>query len=504
MSSSVTSNVSESGEVFDAVIIGAGFSGLCMAIQLKNKGIHNILLLEKSDKLGGTWRDNTYPGAACDIPANLYSFSFELKLDWSSNFPPQEEILRYMNEVAEKYQIPQHIRFSQEVCEARFNESALHWEVSVEDKITSKKSRLSARILISGCGQLNRPFTPAIPGLESFSGKSFHSATWDHDVDLEGKSIAVVGNAASAIQIIPEIAPLANALTVFQRSANWIAAKVKRDVQGGGKSLIKQSRMMLKLDRLWLFMSHELKFLLLRKGGLFEKLSEKTFIQRIEREIGDPVLRKKLIPDYAVGCKRILLSSNYYQALGRDNVNVNNCGIKEITEEGVIDNEGRCTPADILIFATGFKSTSFLAPMAIYGIAEQSLQKKWQDGAEAYQGVAVHGFPNLFLLYGPNTNLGHNSIVFMIENQVRFIMKCIEHFQLHKQTAVDVNEESMKSYNEILQKELSESVWVTGCSNWYMTKSGKVVNNWSKSSTAYKRMMKRFSPGDFTEIQNCV
>lgn len=490
----------DSNSVLDALIIGVGFSGLCMAIQLKKKGIDNFVLLEKSKELGGTWRENTYPGAACDVPSYLYSFSFEHDFDWSSNYPGQEEILEYMHYVADKNRISQHIRFCQEVCEARFNEKERHWEVSVENKITQIKTHLKTRILISGCGQLNRPFIPDIQGLDKFSGIMFHSASWDHDADLKGKNIAVVGNAASAIQFIPKIAPLANKLTVYQRSANWIVAKVKRDVKGAKKSLHRRFRIFAKLNRLFLFMSHEFRFLLMQKGSFLGKLTEKSLVQRIEREIKDPELRKKLIPDYTIGCKRILLSNDYYRALSQDNVDVNDVGIKVITEKGILDNGGRSIPADAIIFATGFESTSFLAPMAIYGIEGESLEESWQDGAEAYRGVMVHRFPNLFILYGPNTNLGHNSVIFMIENQVRYIMKCIEYFQLHKQTVVDVNEASMKSYNENVQRELGESVWVTGCSNWYMTNSGKVVNNWPKSAMAYKEMMNRFNPNTFTKI----
>lgn len=487
-------------KVLDTLIIGSGFSGLCMAIKLKEAGIHNIALIEKAAALGGTWRDNSYPGAACDVPSRLYSFSFAPNFHWSRRYPGQAEILSYMQRVASDYGIIPHIQFNSEVCQARYDEQSKLWQVSVRNVINGAETQLSTKILVTGTGQLNRPKILQLPGQDEFQGHIFHSATWDHSVDLDNKRIAVLGNGASAIQFIPEIAPKAKRLTIFQRSASWIGPKKNPRINPRFQALQQKWPWLDKFIRLYIYLSLDLHFHLMHPNSWMAKISKHVLTKRIRDEIDDPQLQEKLIPDYQVGCKRILISDDYFQTMNRDNVEVNTHGIGKLTRTAVIDNSGAEIPVDVLIFATGFLASELLAPIEITGLNSESLQQHWRAGAEAYRGVAVSGFPNLFLLYGPNTNLGHNSIIFMIENQVAYIMRCIKHFRLTGGTCVTVRNDAQQRYNEKIQREISETVWAGDCNSWYKNSAGKVVNNWSKTSYAYKKLMADFDPTVFQSL----
>lgn len=463
-----------------------------MAIKLREAGIHNFTILEKADRLGGTWRDNTYPGCGCDVPSFLYCYSFEQKTDWSRRFAGHAEILEYLEECARKHEILPHIQFNTAVAASSFDEEAGVWKIKSEDG-----REFEAEFLVSGVGQLNRPFTPNIPGLEEFSGKQFHSARWDHDYDLKGKNVAVVGNGASALQFIPPISHEVGKMTVYQRSANWISPKPDGPYSDFQLNLFSRIPLLAKLYRLMIYALLEMRWPVFSKGSRLGKMFEKQTTDAIADNIPDPELRAALTPDYPVGCKRILLASDYFEALARDNVEVATSHINRIENGAVVTEDGNSTPVDTIIFATGFETTGFLVPMDIRGVGGQSLAEKWKQGAEAYYGVAVSGFPNFFVLYGPNTNLGHNSIVIMIESQVAYIVNCMEAVLRRGGRSIDVRQDVEDRYNEQIQKRLDGTVWSTSCDSWYKNDAGRIVNNWAYGTLKYMRQMRHLDPDAF-------
>ena len=461
-------------------ILGAGAAGLCMAIKLQKAGIDNFTILEKGPSVGGTWRDNTYPGSGCDVPSMLYSYSFEPKPDWSRKFAGQAEIVDYFEGVARKYGLMPHIRFNTEVTEARFDEEAGLWRIR-----TASGEEIAANVLISGVGQLNRPAYPKIDGLDAFKGAQFHSARWDHSVDLTGKNVAVIGNGASAIQFVPEIAPEVGKLTIFQRTPNWCVPKPDRPFTEREKKLFRSMPWLVRAQRWLTWMMLERNYLAFTQGSLFGKLFERASKKELEAHISDPELRRKLTPDYPAGCKRILLTNDWFPTLARPNVHVETSHIARITDNAVVTEDGVSHPADVVILATGFESTDFLSPMKIVGRGNADLNDVWAAGAEAHRGVAVAGFPNFFMLYGPNTNLGHNSIIFMIECQANYIAQCAQALQNGKLRYIDVRKEAMAEFNRVLQKDMQKTVWAAGCASWYKTADGKVTNNWSSFTAKY-------------------
>jgi cation diffusion facilitator CzcD-associated flavoprotein CzcO len=476
-------------------ILGAGAAGLCMAIRLRKAGIESFTILEKGQSVGGTWRDNTYPGSGCDVPSMLYSYSFEPKADWSRKFAGQAEIVDYFEGVARKYGLMPHIRFNTEATEARFDEAAGLWRIR-----TASGEEIVANVLVSGVGQLNRPAFPKIDGLDAFKGAQFHSARWDHSVDLTGKNIAVIGNGASAIQFVPEIAPKVGKLTIFQRTPNWCVPKADRPFTEREKKLFRAFPWLVRAQRWLTWVTLERNFLAFTQGSFFGKLFEKATLKELETHIADPELRKKLTPDYPAGCKRILLTNDWFPTLARPNVAVETSHIARITENAVVTQDGVSHPADVVIFATGFESTDFLAPMKIVGRGNADLNDVWAAGAEAHRGVAVAGFPNFFMLYGPNTNLGHNSIIFMIECQVNYIGQCVEALQNGKLRYIDVRKEAMAEFNAALQKDMQKTVWAAGCSSWYKTADGKVTNNWSSFTAKYWWEMRHPDFGEYALV----
>jgi len=461
-------------------VIGAGFGGLCMGIRLRQAGIDSFTILEKADRLGGTWRDNTYPGAACDSPAFAYCYSFEQKTDWSRKWSPQPEILGYMEHCARKYGLLPHIRFGTEIAGARFDPAAGVWRLR-----TAAGDTIEAEVVVSAVGQLNRPYTPALPGLEQFRGIALHSARWRHDVDLAGKRVAVIGNAASAIQFIPQIAPQVKRLLVFQRSANWMIPKNDRVYGEDEKRRFARFPLLARLYRWWLWLTYESRFPVFRQEPLMSRALARVAERSMREQVADPALQRALLPDYPIGGKRILISDDYYQALCRENVEVVTAPIERLTEGGIVTADGRTTPVDVVIFATGFETTSFLVPMRIEGLQGRVLEEVWKGGAEAYLGVAVAGFPSFFMLYGPNTNLGHNSIIFMLECQVSYVMSCLRALRERDLAWLDVRPEAMREYNARLQAVLARSVWARTERSWYKRADGRITNNWCGTTVAY-------------------
>ncbi|MEQ8267711.1 MAG: NAD(P)/FAD-dependent oxidoreductase [Parvibaculum sp.] len=476
-------------------ILGAGAAGLCIAIKLQKAGIDGFTIFEKAASVGGTWRDNTYPGSGCDVPSMLYSYSFEPKPDWSRKFAPQPEIVEYFEGVARKYRLLPHIRFNTEIAEARFDEAAGLWRLRA-----ANGEEFEAHVLVSGVGQLNRPAFPKIEGLNDFKGKAFHSARWDHEVDLAGKRVGVIGNGASAIQFVPEIAPKVGHLTIFQRTPNWCVPKPDRPYTEWEKKLFRAFPWLVRAQRYLTWLTLERNYLAFVQDSWFGKLFERASLKEMEAHIQDPALRRKLTPDYPAGCKRILLTNDWFPALARDNVHVETARIAQVTENAVKTEDGATHPVDVLIYATGFESTDFLAPMKITGRGNADLNQVWAHGAEAHRGVAVAGFPNFFMLYGPNTNLGHNSIIFMIECQANYIAQCIEALQNARLRYLDVRKDAMESFNRTLQKDMQKTVWAAGCSSWYKTADGKVTNNWSSFTAKYWWEMRHPDFAEYTLV----
>jgi cation diffusion facilitator CzcD-associated flavoprotein CzcO len=462
-------------------IIGAGFGGIGLAILLKRAGI-GFVILEKGSDLGGTWRDNSYPGAACDVPSALYSFSFERKTDWSRRFAEQHEILGYLRGCADKHRLWRHIRFGTEVLEAHHDGGWL---------IRTTEGDLRADVLVSACGQLNRPALPDLPGLDTFQGTVFHSARWNHDHDLTGERVAVIGTGASAIQFVPHVAARAARLHVFQRTAPYVIPKP--DVAYGPDALTRRFPLVHDLDRLRTYLTLESRALGFVTFPKALKLMEGSFRRTLKKAVPERDLRRKLIPDYPLGCKRVLISDDYYPALRRPTVDLVTDPLQEVRPDAVVTADGTVRTVDTIILGTGFRSTDFLAPMRITGRDGRDLSEAWKSGAEAYLGMTVHGFPDLYLLYGPNTNLGHNSIIYMLESQFRYVMAC-----LRTGRTLEVKADVQDRFNQAIQQKMRHTIWTSGCTSWYQTADGRHVNNWPGYTFAYRRATRRPDPRDFS------
>ena len=469
-------------------IIGAGHSGICMGMQLKRAGIDDFVILEKGATLGGTWRDNTYPGASCDAPSFLYSFSFAQKTDWSRRFAWQSELLAYSVECAVQSGLLPHCRFEAEVTAASFDESRNLWRITLADG-----DIVEAQFLVTGVGQLHRPAVPAIAGRDAFAGPQFHSARWDHGVDLAGRRIAVIGNAASAVQFVPQVAPLASQLTIFQRSANWLMPRKDRLYSPRLHRWMGRWPWLARLRHQfqWFFFGEMQLTPLMKQVRVVQWLATIKSKMHLRRQVKDPALRAKLTPDYPIGAKRVLFNDDYYPTLNRRNVRLVTEGIERIEAGGVRTQAGELVAADVIIYATGFQATDFLAPMIITGAGGRSLRDEWRAGARAYLGVTVSGFPNLFMLYGPNTNLGHNSILVMIEAQVGYIIDAIRQLAARHARRLDVKREVMDEYNRWLQRDLARSVWAADKQSWYKLADGTITNNWPHSTIRYRKLLRR-------------
>ena len=452
-----------------AVIVGAGFSGLAAGIALKRIGIQDFVILEKADRVGGTWRENTYPGAACDVPSHLYSYSFEPNPTWSRAYGGQAEILAYLEHCADKYGLRPHLKFGQHVDEARFDEATGTWHVA-----TAAGERLEARALLLGNGALHLPALPDIPGLDSFRGERFHSARWNHSYDLAGKRVAVIGTGASAIQFVPQIAPAVAHLDLYQRTAPWVVPKRDREISAAEQWLFEHvpaTHWLRRTGLYWLLESRVVGFAYAPKVN---ELLEKLALRYIEHQVPDPALRAKLTPSYRFGCKRVLISNDYYPALRRSNVDVITDPIESITPRGVRTASGAVRDVDALILGTGFRVTEYLSAIKVVGRGGADLNDVWRASLRNYLGITVSGFPNLFLLMGPNTGLGHNSMIFMIEAQARYAADAIEQLRARRLAYIDVLPAVETRFRAELATKMKNTVWATGCKSWYQTPDGEV------------------------------
>lgn len=467
------------------LVIGAGFGGIGAAIALRRDGVTDLTILERADDLGGVWRENTYPGAACDVPSPLYSYSFEPKPDWPQRYSGRAAIHDYLRGVAERHDLLDAIRFGAEVTEAAFDERSGKWTVHTADGRTRV-----ADVLISAVGQLSRPAWPAIPGRDTFAGPSFHSAEWDHGVDLAGKRVACIGTGASAVQFIPEIQPKVARLTVFQRTPAWVIPKFDTDYSPIQHKLFAKVPGALSVERLGWWSIGEFVSLGLVEFPAIARVVSAIAARHLRKQVDDPELRAKLTPDYPIGCKRGLFSNDYYPALTQPNVRVETTPITEITPEGVRTEDGALHEVDVIIYGTGFKGTEFLWPMRIRGRSGRELADVWSEGAHAYYGIAVPEFPNLFLVYGPNTNLSAGSIIYMIESQARYIRQAVRLLAEHPGHHLEVRAEPERAFNTTLQQRLDRTPW-NFCTSWYRTASGRITNNWPGTVSSYRRRTRK-------------
>ena len=475
---------------FDVVIIGTGFSGLGMAIALLKEGRSSFAVLERADDVGGTWRDNTYPGCACDIPSHLYSFSFEQNPDWSRMYPPQGEIRTYLRGVAQKFGIAPHIRYGRNVTAMTYDETGKFWRVECENG-----DSVTGRIVVSGMGGLSNPAWPKLEGIEGFKGQSFHSAQWDHGCDLDGKSIAVIGTGASAIQFVPEIAPGAKQLYLFQRTPPWVVPKLDRPMKPWEKALFK----LLPFTQTWfrraIYCVAESRALGFIKRPDRLKKAQALALTYLESAVADPDLRARLTPSYVMGCKRILISNDYYPALGRDNVELVTEAIDHVTQTGIVTPDGRERQVDCIIYGTGFAAMDPIFRVAIKGEGGRELAKDWARGPQAYLGLTVSGYPNLFFLMGPNTGLGHNSMVYMIESQIRYVMDALHLMERKRVRAMQVKAPAEAAFNAELQQAIAGSVWNQGgCKSWYLNAEGRNVSLWPGFTFVYRRKTRKVDP----------
>jgi cation diffusion facilitator CzcD-associated flavoprotein CzcO len=478
----------------DVLIIGAGFSGICMGIKLREAGMNSFLIIEKSADIGGTWWDNRYPGCACDIPSHLYSFSFEPSTEWTRMYPGQQEIHDYLKRCVERHELGPHIRLNARFQEAVWDESAGEWHATAQDGM-----HIQARVLVSGMGALHVPRYPEIKGLERFRGPAFHSANWDHSVELDGKNVAVVGTGASAIQFVPQIAPRVGKLHLFQRTPAWIVPRLDFAFSEKWKRRFRSIPLTRWALRQYIFWRQEFRVLGFLGNESIRKKAEDIAHRHLARRIKDPKMRAALTPNYQLGCKRVLVSDDFYPVLNRPNVELVTEAIAEVREHSIVTQDGVERPIDVLIYGTGFRATEPLIGCRVVGRGGVEIHDAWGKRMSAYLGVTVNGFPNFFMLLGPNTGLGHNSVVLMIEAQVRYAMNCLKLMKRRKHRVIEVRAESQRHFVEEIYRRMNGTVWLSGgCHSWYQDQNtGEITTLWPGSVIAYLRRTRSVSPSDF-------
>ncbi|MEU5258319.1 NAD(P)/FAD-dependent oxidoreductase [Amycolatopsis sp. NPDC021455] len=481
-------------ERFKVVIVGTGFSGLGQAIQLEKAGIRDYVLLEKATEVGGTWRDNSYPGCACDVQSHMYSFSYEQNPGWSRSFSPQQEIFDYLKGVADKYRLREKIRFGVELTGAHWDEKERRWTATTRDG-----REFVAQFLVSGVGGLHIPQIPELPGIANFQGQTWHSARWNHEYDLRGKRVAVVGTGASAVQFVPRIAPDVAELTLFQRTPPWIMPKPDHAMPEWAQTLFKRVPGTQRAYRNALYWLLEARAIGFNGHPAIMKAGELIAKRNIAKGIKDPALREKVTPDYTMGCKRVLISNDYYPALDRPNVDVVTAGIKEVRAHSIVDSAGVEHEVDAIIYGTGFKVTDALEYLDITGVDGRNLAKEWAaEGMRTHKGITVSGYPNLFFLLGPNTALGHNSVVFMIESQARYVVDAIKLAGSRGAAALDVRPGVQEEFQREIQDKLVKGVWTQGgCKSWYLDAQGVNRTIWPGFTWRYWLETRKVDPADY-------
>lgn len=472
-------------------IIGSGFGGLGMAIRLVQEGISDFLIFERADELGGVWRDNRYPGAACDVQSHLYSFSFAPNPDWSRRFSPQSEIWEYLRRVAREKGILPSIRFGHRVTGARWNDRSARWEIATTG------GAYTSSILVAAPGALSEPHVPQLPGMDLFRGRCFHSARWPDDLDLDGQRVAVIGTGASAIQIVPAIQPQVKRLYLFQRTPAWVVPRRDRAFGERLPRLLRRLPAIQRLLRGSLFGTREMMGLLFRHPRL-ARIMERSARRHLRRQIPDPELRRLLTPSYTLGCKRILVSDDFYPALLKSNVEVVGGGATAVSADGVVGADGRERQADVIVFSTGFEVTTLPFARRVRGSDGRSLAEIWGPSPQAHLGTTVNGFPNFFLLQGPNTGLGHTSVVLMIEAQVEHVIHALRFMDAYDIESVEPRAEAQQAFVREVDRMMEATVWTTGgCRSWYLDASGRNSTLWPGSVRSFARRVEPFRPAEY-------
>ncbi len=478
----------------DVLIVGAGFSGLCMGIKLLEAGMNSFLIVEKSADIGGTWWENRYPGCACDIPSHLYSFSFAPSTEWTRMYPGQQEIHDYLKRCVQHYALAPYLRLNTRFHEAIWDESEGVWNTTAGNGM-----RIRARVLVSGMGALHVPHFPELKGLDSFKGPAFHSSAWDHSVDFAGKNVAVVGTGASAIQFVPQIAPSAGKLHLFQRTPPWIVPRLDFAFSEKWRRRFRSIPITRRALRQFLFWRQEFRVFGFLGNNTFRKMVEAIARRHLARNIEDPRMRAALTPNYLLGCKRVLVSDDYYPTLNRSNVELVTEGISEVCPHSIVTRDSVERPIDVLIYGTGFRATEPLIGCRVVGKGGVDIHEAWGKRMSAYLGITTADFPNLFILLGPNTGLGHNSVVLMIEAQVRYTMNCLKLMHSRKQRVLEVRPEIQQSFVEEIYRRMAGTVWQSGgCKSWYQDQTtGEITTLWPGSVVSYLRRTRSVSPSDY-------
>ncbi|HUK58769.1 MAG TPA: NAD(P)/FAD-dependent oxidoreductase [Stellaceae bacterium] len=471
-------------------IIGSGFGGIGMAIRLKQAGIHNFTIYTRSHEVGGVWYENTYPGAACDVASSLYSYSFEPRWDWSRTHGTQPEIAAYLKHCVAKYGIAPHIRFGAAIAHADYDEERALWRLGAADG-----RRFEANVLVSACGLFNEPAYPEIPGLSDFSGACFHSARWDHDYDLTGKRVAVIGTGCSTAQYVPEIVGKVSRLTAFIRTPQYVMPKIERTFDAAERQSYRRFPVRRRFERIKTYVSFERRFAVFVDERA-RKAAEDAALAFLASQVKDPEKRRLLTPTYRFGCKRTIQSRDYLAALDRDNVEIVRTPIARAVADGLVDAEGRHHALDCVIFGTGFVPSDYLASLSVTGAGGRALKDAWRDGPEAYLGITVAGFPNFFMLYGPNTNTA-TSIVVMLEGQIGYILKCLKRLRGGSARSMSVRAEVQARFNADVQKTIAATTWGSGCRSYFVNAAGRVVTQWPKPSRVYRWLTRRPRASDF-------
>ena len=477
----------EANSPHSVLIIGAGFAGLGAAIRLRQSGVDDVAILERGKALGGTWRDNQYPGAACDIPSNLYSYSFAMNPNWTRGFSGSQEILEYMHQLARKHDLLPLIRFNTNVTELVYDEQTALWSVHTE-----QEGILQARTVVSASGPLSNASFPDIPGIDLYSGHKVHSARWDHDYDFHGKRVAVIGTGASAVQIVPELVKVADKVKVFQRTPGWVLPKPDFSTPKWNRTLFDMLPMTQKAVRQLLYMVHESMALGIIWKSPLTKMLEQVAMAYLHMQVKDPWLRRQLTPDFTIGCKRVLMSSDYFPALVQANCELISWPIATLSEKGIRTAEGLEHQVDCIVFATGFDVAKHGSPFPVTGLNGRQLNEEWARGPQAYKSVNVSGYPNLFLTFGPNSGPGHNSALVYMESQIEYIVTGIRKILDNNFKSLDVRPEAQLEYNKGIQKRLQRTNWSSGCKSWYICEDGFNATMYPGFATQFRKQMQRF------------
>jgi len=485
----------------DVIVVGAGFGGLGMGIQLKRAGRHDFLIVEQHVGVGGTWHANRYPGAACDIPSLLYSFSFAPNPDWSRNYPGQEEIEAYLGACVQRFKLGPHLRLRTRVAEIEWDEAAQRWIVRAEQR-GGARIEWTARVVVNATGGLSRPKVPDLPGLADFGGTVMHTARWHGEIPLAGKRIGVIGTGASAIQLVPQLVDMAAQVVLFQRTPAWVLPKHERPFRAFERWAFEHVPLARRLVRAAVFAIHEMR----APGFVWQprilQALEPLALRRLARHIHDPALRDALTPRYRMGCKRILIANDFYPAMRRRNAKLVTSPIDHVAADGIVTADRTRHPLDILVMATGFQAAEAMAPFPVRGRRGLELNQVWRDGARAYLGTTVPGFPNLFMIVGPNTGLGHNSMVFMIESQLRYVLDALARMERARIAGVDAKPAVVDAFNDRLQARMKRTVWSTGgCTSWYQTRSGLITTLWPGTTLEYRWRTWRFRLSDYEPLR---